>query len=130
MTGSICRGSETSVSGTVGPNCVWSEVSLPYEEGGACKGGMRIKSTKFTVTAALVVFGIVWVTLAAEGGLVYLLIGWTPADLGAFLVLALLGCSSAAGMTDTCRIAAMVVAVESEYNRLMLRLVAGERNPS
>lgn len=52
---------------------------------------MRIKWTRFTMSAALVVFGIVWVCLAAEGGLVYLLVGWIPAGLAAVLVLALSG---------------------------------------
>lgn len=54
-------------------------------------GYMRIKPTLFSVTAATGVFGIVWVFLAAEGGLGYLLVGWIPAGLAALLALALLG---------------------------------------
>lgn len=52
---------------------------------------MRIKLARFTLGVAWVVFGIVWVSLAAEGGLVYLLVGWIPAGLAALLALALLG---------------------------------------
>lgn len=52
---------------------------------------MRIKLTRLTVTATWVVFCIVWVSLAAERGLVYLLIGWIPAGLVAVLVLVVLG---------------------------------------
>lgn len=52
---------------------------------------MQTRLTRFSVTAASIVFGIVWVALAAEGGLVYLLVGWIPAGLAALLALALLG---------------------------------------
>ena len=52
---------------------------------------MQINTTRFTVISACVVFGIVRVSLAAEGGFVYLLIGWIPAGLAAEVVLALLG---------------------------------------
>ena len=52
---------------------------------------MRIKPSRLTITLACVVFGIVWVSLAAEGGAVYLLVGWIPAGLAALLTLALLG---------------------------------------
>lgn len=52
---------------------------------------MRIKPTWFCVTAATGVFGTVWVFLAAEGGLGYLLVGWIPAALAALLALAFFG---------------------------------------
>ena len=47
---------------------------------------MRIKQTRLTVTTAWVLSGIVWVSLAAEGGLDYLLVGWLPALLALVLL--------------------------------------------